>query len=116
MSKECRFSDCHAVVSPIHEYCVDHFEWVQIGEVDECPICKKGKFVRNLTCNNCSQDFADFQHEKNTKLAAMQLLSAIENLLTILEPETSSWSADKLRSLKSLGITMDEVREGLQSN
>ena len=72
--------------------------------------------MRNLTCNNYSQEFADFQHEKNTKLAAMQLLSAIENLLTILEPETSNWSADKLRSLKSLGITMDEVRKGLQSN
>ena len=84
MPKECAFSECYAVIAPIHQYCGDHFEWVQTGEVDECPICMKGKFVREMACSKCSQ----------------------ESLLTCLGSETPNWSGEKQRSFRSLSNIM----------
>ena len=116
MAKQCKFSDCYTVVSPIHDFCVDHFEWVQAGDVDECPICAKGKFVRYPICNNCNQESGDSQHEEITKLATIQLLIAVEELLTLIKVETPGWSEENRQSLSSLETVMEKVRRELKSN
>ena len=116
MSKQCKFSDCYQVVSPIHEFCVDHFEWAQSGDVDDCPICTKGKFVRHPLCNNCSQKSGDSQQSENTKLATIQLLTAVEDLLTVVKAETLCGTEERRQLLSSLEIAVERVRRELQFN
>ena len=38
MNNQCKFWDCFENISPVHIFCGDHFEWVQTGDIDECPI------------------------------------------------------------------------------
>ena len=116
MPKKCGFSECYAVIAPIHQYCGDHFEWVQTGEVDACPICMKGKFVRDVACSKCSQESGELPGNESNKLLTMQLLSAIATFLTCLGSETSNWSGEKQRSFRSLSNTMEEVRRKLRSS
>ena len=116
MPKECAFSECYVVIAPIHQYCGDHFEWVQTGEVDQCPICMKGKFVRDVACSKCSQESGNLLGNEINKLLTMKLLSAIETLLTCLGSETPNWSGEKQRSFRSLSNIMEEVRRKLRSS
>ena len=93
MTNQCNFSACSELISPIHVYCVDHFELFSIGGIDNCPVCKDGKFVNSPLCVNCRQTVDETVLNERIKFAAIQFLSEIDKLVLstsntkISEPE-----------------------------
>lgn len=115
MNNQCKFWDCFENISPVHIFCGDHFEWVQTGDIDECPICKRGKFTKYPLCTDCDSKPAEVVNSDQTKLATIQLLSAVDDVILMVKSEASVWPEDKQKQLEHLEQMANQVRGELQA-
>ena len=115
MSNQCKFWDCFENISPVHTFCGDHFEWVGTGEIDECPICRRGKFSKYALCTDCDSKSEETVNTNQTKLATIQLLAAVDDLILMSKSDAPSWSEPKQNQLDHLEKMASKVRNELQS-
>jgi hypothetical protein len=115
LSNQCKFWDCFENISPVHTFCGDHFEWFQTGDIDECPICKKGKFAKFPLCTDCDTKSDEVVNSDQTKLATIQLLSAVDDVILMVKSDAPAWPQDKQKQLEHLEQTANKVRHELQS-
>ena len=54
--KRCQFWDCGKPIKPDHFLCFDHYSEMTDGLVDECPGCKRAKYVEYDCCLDCFHD------------------------------------------------------------
>ena len=113
MSNQCKFWDCFENISPVHTFCGNHFEWVQAGEIDECRICKRGKFSKYALCTDCDSKSEEVLNSSQTKLATIHLLAAVDDLILMTKPDASNWPEDKQKQLAHLEKMADQVRNEL---
>jgi len=115
LSKQCKFWDCFENISPIHTFCGDHFDLLQTGRIDECPICHRGKFTNSLFCNDCDNKSAEPVNSGQTKLATIHLLAAVDDLILMIKTDADTWPADKKKQLDHLQKLANRVRSELKS-
>lgn len=116
LSNQCKFWDCFENISPVHTFCGDHFEWFQTGEIDECRICKRGKFSKYALCTDCDSKSTEVVNSSQTKLATIHLLAAVDDLILITKPDVSNWPEDKQKQLDHLEKMANQVRDELRSS
>lgn len=83
MTNTCNFWECREVISPLHKFCLDHFQWFGNGEIDDCQKCDRSKYSKYKYCGICLQS----KNEEN-----------------IIEHDTEDL-------LKSVGILISELKE-----
>ena len=115
MANQCKFWDCFEKISPVHTFCGDHFEWAQAGDIDDCPLCDRGKFSKYPLCTDCETKSSESIKTDNTKLATIHLLSVVNDLMTMVNSDTAGWPDEKLRQLDRLEHAANMVRRELQS-
>jgi len=115
LSNQCKFWDCFENISPIHTFCGDHFDLLQTGRIDECPICSRGKFTTSLMCNDCDNKSEEPLNSGQTKLSTIHLLAAVDDLILMTKTETANWPADKQQQLDHLQEMANRVRNELKS-
>ena len=52
-SKTCKFWDCDKLIRGHFEYCYDHYQASQKGEINDCPECGRAKDAKYETCLDC---------------------------------------------------------------
>ena len=116
MSNQCSFSDCPELISPRHSYCMDHFELSRSGNIDICPICKKGKFSSSISCANCRTTLALKSADADLDFAAIQLLSDIEKIITAVNGDSIIREETNVQNLvNAMRLAVDKFRESFLS-
>ena len=116
MSNQCSFSDCPELISPRHSYCIDHFELSRSGNIDICPICKKGKFASSISCANCRTALTLNSDKVDSNFAAIQLLSDIEKIITRVNENSKIKKETNVQNLvNDMSIAVDKFRKSFFS-
>jgi len=116
MSNKCSFSDCPELISPRHSYCMDHFELSRSGNIDICPICKKGKFSSSISCANCRTTLTSHSDDADLNFAAIQLLSDIEKIITTANENSKIKEETNVQNLvNDMTLAVNKFRESFLS-
>ncbi len=116
MSNQCSFSDCPELISPRHSYCIDHFELSRSGNIDICPICKKGKFSSSISCANCRTTLTLKPGDADLNFAAIQLLSDIERIITTTNKNSKMKEETNVQNLlNDMSMAVDKFRKSFLS-